>query len=463
MYKNNVKEDSVLDRIVLCDEYVLYKREDKELLLFPNIPRWVVLFSGGADFLKNIAGKTMKEIKNILSKNELEFVEALLENQILVYSSSISNKDNKNSSEIYPLIAVWLNITSKCNLKCKHCFLGEQKAVSNVLSVEEIEKLIEEMLLVKGEVPIALDVTGGEPLLRQDFLDIIKVCKKEGIFISVPTNGLLLSSQIAEELAKENVNLTISLDGYCKKDHEFIRGENTFERTIDKIKMAVSYGINVTLSFAVHNGNQDSVMQYLELAKSLGVKTVNYTFLNEIGNALANNLLVADEDIIIKNTLLRALEDPDVFSLIQGNNCVRTLETVMLPVKLDCCGSGINTCAVGADGEVYPCPSFQDKRFSAGNIREKRFSEIWTDSKTFTELRRIRVGHLNEQCAKCEFRYFCGGGCRAQATNGGIKPLNSISSKCEKYKRNIQEMMWLLAENPRLTELKTRTGATFFH
>ena len=95
MYKNNVKEDSVLDRIVLCDEYVLYKREDKELLLFPNIPRWVVLFSGGADFLKNIAGKTMKEIKNILSKNELEFVEALLENQILVYSSSISNKTIK--------------------------------------------------------------------------------------------------------------------------------------------------------------------------------------------------------------------------------------------------------------------------------------------------------------------------------------------------------------------------------
>lgn len=463
MYTQKDKTDNNSEKVVLCDEFTLYTREDKELLLFPNIPRWVVLFSGGAKFLKKINGKTVNEIKSIVSADELEFVESLLEAKILIHQTNLGSNIVDRPSNIYPLVAVWLNITSKCNLKCKHCFLGEQQSVLNPLSVEEIEKLVEEMLLVKGEVPVALDITGGEPLLRPDFLDIVKVCKREGIYVSVPTNGLLLTPNITEELARNSINLTISLDGYCKKDHEFIRGENTFERTIDKIKMAVSYGINVTLSFTVHKGNQDSILQYLELAKSLGVKTVNYTFLNEIGNALANNLLAADEDMITKNTLLKALEDPEVFSLIQGNNCVRTLETIMLPVRLDCCGSGINTCAVGADGEVYPCPSFQDRRLSAGNIREKRFSDIWTDSKTFIELRKLRVESLNEQCATCDFRYFCGGGCRAQATNGGKKPLNSVSSKCDTYKRNIQEIMWLLVDNPKLTELKTRTGAALFH
>lgn len=167
--------------------------------------------------------------------------------------------------------------------------------------------------------------------------------------------------------------------------------------------------------------------------------------------------------MITKNTLLKALEDPEVFSLIQGNSCVRTLETVMLPVRLDCCGSGINTCGIGADGEVYPCPSFQYKSFSAGNVRERHFSDIWKDTKTFCELGQIRIENLNEHCSVCDFRYLCSGGCRAQATNGGRKPLNSVSSKCDKYKRNLKEMMWLLAENPKLAELKTRTGATFFH
>lgn len=462
MYSEKDKTDD-LNRVEICDEFVVYERGDKELLLFPNLPRWVVLFSGGADFLRKISGKSMNEIKNMVSLDEMNFIENLFEAQILVLSSNLTKKAADDTRNVYPLVAVWLNITSQCNLQCKHCFLGEKDTVSNPLSVEEIEKLIDEMLLVRGDVPIALDITGGEPLLRSDFLDIIKVCKKDGIYISVPTNGLLLSSLIVEELAKEKIDLTISLDGYCKNDHEFIRGANTFERTIDNIKLAVSYGINVTLSFAVHRGNQDSVMNYLELAKSLGVKTVNFTFLNEIGNALANNLLVAEEDKVIKNILLKSLKDPEIFSLIQGNSCVRTLETVMLPVRLDCCGSGINTCGIGADGEVYPCPSFQNKRFSAGNVRERTFSDIWTDSKTFSEFRKIRVENMNEKCSACEFRYLCGGGCRAQATNGGIKPLNSVSSKCEIYKRNLQEMMWLLAEEPRLTELKTRTGSTFFH
>jgi len=369
----------------------------------------------------------------------------------------------KEDIRVYPLLSAWLNVTSACNLRCRHCFLGDSTTPSTLLSVDDIDSLMGEFLKIKGDPPVALDITGGEPLLRRDFLDIVKVCKRDGIRVAVPTNGLLLTPAILKVLADESIPITVSLDGCTKEDHEFIRGSNTFDRTVKNIEEAVNQGVNVTLSFTVHKGNQDSILDYLRFAKTLGVNTVNYSFLNEIGNALINNLFLADEDKVIHETLMEALRDPIIFDLIQGSNCSRKLETVLLPIRMDCCGTGLNTCAIGANGDVYPCPSFQNPKYIAGNILQRNFSELWNDPNTFKEFRELRVNTLNDQCSECDLRYLCGGGCRAQACNGGLKEINAHSSKCALYKRTLYDLMWILADHPELGNLKTKVGATYFH
>lgn len=449
-------------KVKLCSTMVTKYKEDRELIIFPELPRWVVVSRGASEFLKKIDGESIYSLRQKINDEEFGFVMNALESGILVDSNL--NIDVEDEPQVNPLISVWLNITSSCNLKCKHCFLGENNYKSDeVMSVNEIDSLMDEFLKVKGEPPIALDITGGEPLLRKDFIDIVKVCSRDGIKVSVPTNGLLLDSKIINELSSRSIPLVISLDGCTKEDHEFIRGSNTFDRTLHNISEAVSQGIDVTLSFTVHKGNQDSIIGYLEFAKKLGVNTVNYSFLNELGNALVNNMYKADENKVIHNTLMEALRDKEIFNLIQSSNCCRTLETVLLPIKMDCCGAGINTCAIGANGDIYPCPSFQNEKYTAGNIRKNKFSDVWNNSNTFKEFRKIRIDTLNDKCSKCELRFFCGGGCRAQASQGGKEDLNSHSSKCELYKKTIYDLMWLVTDYPELGNLKTEVGATYFH
>jgi sulfatase maturation enzyme AslB (radical SAM superfamily) len=63
-------------------------------------------------------------------------------------------------------------------------------------------------------------------------------------------------------------------------------------------------------------------------------------------------------------------------------------------------------------------------------------------------------------CAKCDVRFFCGGGCRAQASNAGVKPLNTHNAKCEEYKHIIYDLMWMLSDYPQLSTFKTKVGET---
>ncbi len=104
----------------------------------------------------------------------------------------------------------------------------------------------------------------------------------------------MLNSEIIRSLALDNIPIAISLDGSTKEEHEFIRGRNTYDRTIRNIREAVSNGVDVNLFYSIHKGNQDKTVQFLEFSKQLGVKTVNYSFLNEIGNAYTNHLLNED-------------------------------------------------------------------------------------------------------------------------------------------------------------------------
>lgn len=425
-----------------------YVKDDKEIIIFPDEPYWMVMTNGSYDFLKQFTNPIgIDEIKD----ENLDFVKELIEVGILVEENATTEKNEECKNGV--LNSVWLDVISKCNLRCKHCFEGEKECISNILSVEEIKNFGNSLCKIDNPLGINVEITGGEPLLRNDILDVLEALNNKHINRSIVTNGLLLNEEIIDYMASESIPITISIDGITTESHEFIRGKNTFNRTIENIKKCIDKGIRTTLSMTVHEGNKNEVLGMYGLGAELGADTVLVNFLNDFGFAKDNGLVITEETPVIKSVLEEAVKNDEIYNLVKKSNISKLIATVLFPIKTSCCGTGISTCSVRADGNVYPCPSFQCDCFCAGNIREKPFEQIWNSKDSFIEHRKVDISTLNDVCSNCDVRFFCGGGCRAQAYYSNGNTINSRSKKCADYRKTYLELMWMIDKYPKLQDL----------
>lgn len=453
-------ENMVGEKINVLGKMSSYINDEgsKEIILFPDIPFWFIASKGSSEIIKKVNGKTLFDLKEYDNETQ-EFINMLINEGILNIGDKQASQDHYNDDfTIYPLQGVWLNIESRCNINCRHCFLGEKQQVDNKLSPQEMRQLAIEIRKIGSKNGVKVDITGGEPLLRKDMIEIFEALNISGIEPNFITNGLLFTEEIISYLAKNKISTTVSLDGFNKESHEFIRGIGTYDKTVKNIKWCVDKGVPVTLSITIHLKNQHEVIDYFKFADELGVDRVIINFLNNFGNAESNGLKIPNEFTVIKKILEYAIEDARLFNKLIDTAISKLIETVLFPIRTDCCGSGINTCAIAANGDVYPCPSFQIKQYKAENIRSRPFDEIWKDKKTFSEHRSINVNTLNNVCEKCDFRLFCGGGCRAQAYYTNNNDLKARSEKCTDYRKTFLEIMWMIEKYPILSNLHTMEG-----
>lgn len=124
-------------------------------------------------------------------------------------------------------------ITSLCNLKCKQCYIWKNK--KKYLETEKIKKIIKDLRKWLG--PFHLSFSGGEPLLRKDMPELIKLSSRLGIMTNLITNGTLLNKEMADQLSESKLDLlTISLDGINEITHDYIRGvKGTYKKVIKNI------------------------------------------------------------------------------------------------------------------------------------------------------------------------------------------------------------------------------------
>lgn len=453
-------EIKINEKINLLGKMSSYKNSEgsKEIIIFPEIPFWFIASKGSSDIMRKVNGMSLQEVRDLDSQTQ-EFVNMLI-NEGILYVGDVQNSpdNNEEKTEVYPLQGVWLNIESRCNINCRHCFLGEKTQVENKLSPQEMRKLAAEIVKVGGKNGVKLDITGGEPLLRKDIVEIFDAINIPGIEPNFITNGLLFTEEIVHYLAQHKIPTTISLDGVDKAAHEYIRGAGTYDKTIRNIKWCVDKGVPVTLSITIHRGNQHEIIEYFKFADEIGADRVILNFLNNFGNAEVNGLKIPEEYLVTKKILEYATVDERLFNKLIDTAISKLIETVLLPIRTDCCGSGINTCSISANGDVYPCPSFQIEQYKAENIRNRSFADIWKDSNTFKEHRSVNISNLNPICEKCDFRFFCGGGCRAQAYYTNNNNIRARSEKCADYKKTFLEIMWLIEKYPVLSKLHTMEG-----
>lgn len=153
-----------------------------------------------------------------------------------------------------PKIIVW-NITSKCNMHCEFCYgPEEQKELTTEEALEKIRQF-------KKQGATSLVFTGGEPLLRQDIIELIKHAKQQGLFTILHTNGLLIDNNFLDKLENWLDQINLPLDGYNDETNSLMRGKSHFQRIIDSLGLLKNRKIRVIISTVVTRVNKDFIVQ----------------------------------------------------------------------------------------------------------------------------------------------------------------------------------------------------------
>jgi MoaA/NifB/PqqE/SkfB family radical SAM enzyme len=193
--------------------------------------------------------------------------------QDLSYGSFSSYLHGRFSRERIPLNGS-LEVTARCNLRCEHCYLpfSERKGSKEAeLSLPEIQRLFSE---IAEEGCLWLLLTGGEPFLRQDFLDIYDDAKKKGFILTLFTNGTLINESIADHLAEwRPIAIEISLYGATQEIYERVTGiPGSYSRCMHGIELLLERGLPIKLKSVLMTLNQHELEQMRQQSQGLGLE-----------------------------------------------------------------------------------------------------------------------------------------------------------------------------------------------
>ena len=359
-----------------------------------------------------------------------------------------------------PFEVVW-NFTHICNLRCKHCYEDAGTAKSE-LSTEQALLVIDRLSETASVGLPALSFSGGEPLMRSDFFDVVPYAGKKIPYVSVATNGTLLTKDNVKLLKDASVDyVEISLDGATREVHEgFRRVPGCFEKTMKGIRNSIDEGLDTCIATTVHRDNMSEFEKIVELAGQLGVRFMHFNYV-PTGRAKAH----VDLDLTPKErlTILQSIGEKIVDLSIQAkeeeekagrshvrvdrffSTCPQYASVVKKIAKekkqqfavsahyaamkgveniasfLGGCGAGRLYMCLEPNGDVKPCVFFPTNRDTVrGNIIKDDLEEIWDNDEMFWRLRTrenlksYEVGGRSIGCGSCEDKYICGG-CRARS------------------------------------------------
>ena len=324
-------------------------------------------------------------------------------------------------------------ITSNCNLRCQHCFVSDAKAllINKDLSTKKCISIIDQLKCLGVYLII---FSGGEPFLRNDFLDIVEYTKNNNISVVIHTNSLLITDETISKLnsllhPKMDI-LQISLDGATKKTHETIRGRHTFDKTIDNIKTISQTNIKLRVNFTPTKFNVIELPDTFSLCSSMDVAYFGFSDFLELRESYNFG---PDENVLLKaiaETIHRSLNSFSEFSyqldtkiLYQRytnvtNNYNASLKEKIQNHKSVRCSSSFRSMALRSDGRVFLCipASYCDSdMLCLGDVKRESLSDIWS----YRLNNILYVGRDAEKLScyknKCEFFEKCRGGCVAKA------------------------------------------------
>ena len=304
-----------------------------------------------------------------------------------------------------------LCITDFCQLKCKHCYFGEHTRLKE-MSIEDILLTVDKFILLRNKFiadgricrePLpSLNISGGEPMLHTKLKTIIKRIAPKFYNVKFLSNGLLYSKDVCELLCKYSNRLVyqISLDG-MKESHEFIRGKNTFDKTVSNIlQLKKDFPeIFLQISFNSNNINYRDILPLTEFVKTLGCDMIFFDRFVPYGNSLDIRSVTMDEYLDVVSSIEKAyqLYNSDTF-IVYKNRSMQSDGDYF-------CGAGVFNQICVPSGDRYICSRYQIK---SGNWLKDDVDTLYYNAIDIES----KVLQLPEECNNCKHKNVCNGGMR---------------------------------------------------
>ncbi len=327
-------------------------------------------------------------------------------------------------NKFVPRLIAW-ELTRTCNLDCIHCRASASMGTyEGELTTDEAFRILNEIAEVGKPIII---LTGGEPLLRKDLLEIAKRATALGLKPVLATNGTLLTKQLVSELKSVGISrVSISLDGADARSHDdFRKMPGAFEGAIRGIRLLKEGGMPFQINTTVTSLNVEELPKIHELARQLGAVAHHIFLLVPVGRGkdLSENSLTPETYERILHWMyeqsrrpgihLKATCAPHYYRVLRERARQEGIQVTQETFGLDAvtrgCLAGTGFCFISHRGIVQTCGYLE---IPCGDLRQNTFKEIWEGSEVFNKLRDFR--NYKGKCGRCEYIRVCGG-CRARA------------------------------------------------
>ena len=356
-----------------------------------------------SQFLPHYKDLIIKDIDNILNQLELEgFIdvcETSTKKPKLFKTFSLKNFIPKLSN-------ITIELTNRCNEKCIHCFLGENKFKnSHYLDLESLKKIITQFVNMGGT---SITFTGGEILIYPHIKDVLEYSHSYGLGISLFSNLISLNQDHIDLFKKLNINdIQTSLYSHIPATHNKITNlKNSCEKTINSIKKLRKAGLPIRIACPVMKANRNDIIGVIKFCKQNSLDlNIDISIQGQCDGNLENLAQRLSLEEMKETLMIIKNYDRDFCNRYVRRHChnknISPIEFINLPI----CSAGHDNLYINSNGDVSACPTFQGYRL--GNLKHEDLHIIWTTNKKLLEIRNSTQTSFPE-CLNCDCIEFCG-------------------------------------------------------
>lgn len=307
---------------------------------------------------------------------------------------------------------LFLELTLRCNEKCLHCGSSCGDVLSNEMGVEQYDKFLHEVADDFDIKKFMLNITGGEPLLRKDFFEIMEIANKLGYNWGMTSNATLITPDVAKDLAKVGMKtISVSVDGLKDTHDNFRRTPGGWDKALQGVQNLIDTKAfnHIQITTVVTHQNINELPELYKLLDIIDIDSWRIIEMDPIGRALQHpELLLTKNDIktmaeFIRNMRLKGEQVVYGCSHYLGLDYEHEIRDWYFM-----CLAGIGVASICCNGDIVSCLDIERRpEFIQGNIKTDRFKDIWENK--FKEFR-VNLDERNTKCSECEHKDNCHGG-----------------------------------------------------
>lgn len=318
---------------------------------------------------------------------------------------------------------VSIELTNNCNLRCIHCCVNAGEVNKADLNTDDILKILEKCVMWN---PSEISLSGGEPLLRKDFFEVLSYLRKiyKG-YIILSTNGTLINERNVSNICKNVDQIDISLDGVNEETCKPVRGKGVFGKVMNSIVLLHNNNFqNISLSMVTASKNEKYEDEFRILNKECGTRPILRMFA-EVGRGKESKTHFLEE-------VNESIYIPKQF--LDGDFAKETL-------GVRNCQAGRKELFIRYNGDVFPCPNYMDKQYLLGNILEvDDLNSLTVESQIDIDKSMKKIDMLfSDKCKDCVVSLFCWT-CPSEAYR--IKNKKLLDEYCNKRKPVLIRKVW---------------------